>query len=108
MSKRMRRLSALLSSCLLISSLTEGTELFLEKTETEEEQILEEETEVQTEQKENSTLSAENAVEESQEIHVTVSVSKDGKFLDDKNGNPMAGREITLTGQASYNQEVRR
>lgn len=37
-----------------------------------------------------------------EEIQVTVSISKDGKFLDDKDGNPMAGRTVTLTGQSSY------
>ena len=34
---------------------------------------------------------------ESEEIQVTVSVSKDGEFLDDKDGKPMAGRVITLS-----------
>ena len=40
-----------------------------------------------------------------EEIQVTVSISKDGKFLDDKNGNPMAGRTVTLTGQSSYTMD---
>lgn len=86
--------------------LSDETDVILEETGTEEaEQILEEETEVQTGQEEIATLSAEEAAEETQEIHVTVSVSKDGKFLDDKDGNPMAGREITLTGQVSYTMD---
>ncbi len=42
---------------------------------------------------------------EKEEIHVTVSISKDGKFLDDKDGNPMAGRTVTLTGQSSYTMD---
>ena len=86
--------------------LTDETDVILEEIGTdEEEQILEEETEEQTEQEEIATLSAEEVAEKTQEIHVTVSVSKDGKFLDDKNGKPMAGREITLTGQASYDMD---
>lgn len=85
--------------------LLDETDVLLDETETEEEQILEEETEVQTGQEEIATLSAKEAAEETQEIHVTVSVSKDGKFLDDKDGNPMAGREITLTGQTSYTMD---
>lgn len=40
-----------------------------------------------------------------EEIQVTVSISKDGKFLDDKDGNPMAGRTVTLTGQSSYTMD---
>ena len=39
---------------------------------------------------------------ETTEIEVTVSVSKFGEFLDDKDGNVMAGRTVTLTGQSSY------
>ncbi len=31
-----------------------------------------------------------------EEIQVTVSISKDGKFLNDKDGNPMAGRTVTF------------
>ena len=37
-----------------------------------------------------------------EEIQVTVSISKDGKFLNDKDGNPMAGRTVTLTGQSEF------
>lgn len=40
-----------------------------------------------------------------EEIQVTVSISKDGKFLNDKDGNPMAGRTVTLTGQSSYTMD---
>lgn len=40
-----------------------------------------------------------------EEIQVTVSISKDGKFLDDKDGTPMAGRIVTLTGQSSYTMD---
>lgn len=42
---------------------------------------------------------------EEKEIQVTVSVSKDGKFLDDKDGQPMAGRTVTLSGQSSYTMD---
>ena len=48
---------------------------------------------------------AEESSEEAHEIQVTVSVSKDGKFLNDKDGNPMAGRSITLTGKSTYNMD---
>lgn len=46
----------------------------------------------------------ENGTEDAEatEIEVTVSVSKFGEFLDDKDGNVMAGRTVTLTGQSSY------
>ena len=47
----------------------------------------------------------EESNEETQEVQVTVSVSKDGKFLNDKDGNPMAGRSITLTGKNTYNMD---
>lgn len=40
-----------------------------------------------------------------EEIQVNVSISKDGKFLNDKDGNPMAGRTVTLTGQSSYTMD---
>ena len=40
-----------------------------------------------------------------EEIQVTVNISKDGKFLNDKDGNPMAGRTVTLTGQSSYTMD---
>lgn len=40
-----------------------------------------------------------------EEIQVTVSISKDGKFLNDKDGNPMAGRTVTLAGQSSYTMD---
>ena len=88
----------------------EQADILLEETESDdEEQILEEETEevteVQNEAQEYAALSAEEDTEETQEIRVTVSISKDGKFLDDKSGNPMAGREITLSGQASYTMD---
>lgn len=43
--------------------------------------------------------------EEAQEVHVAISISKDGKFLNDKDGNPMAGRAITLTGKSTYNMD---
>lgn len=85
--------------------LSDETDILLEETETEEEQILEEETEIQTGQEEISTLSVEEPAEETQKIHVTVSISKDGKFLDDKNGKRMADREVSLTGQASYTMD---
>ena len=42
----------------------------------------------------------EESNEETQEVQVTVSVSKDGKFLNDKDGNPMAGRSITKASNA--------
>lgn len=88
----------------------EQADILLEETESEdEEQILEEETEEVTEEQnevqENVALFAEEGTEETQEIHVTVSISKDGKFLDDKDGNPMAGREVTLTGQTTYTMD---
>lgn len=88
----------------------EQADILLEETESDdEEQILEEETEevteVQNEAQEYAALSAEEDTEETQEIRVTVSISKDGKFLDDKSGNPMAGREITLSGQSSYTMD---
>ena len=85
--------------------LSDETDILLEETETEEEQILEEETEVQTEQEEIATLSLEELAEETQEIQVTVSVSQYGAFLNDKDGSPMAGRTVKLTGQASYTMD---
>ncbi len=39
------------------------------------------------------------------EIEVTVSVSKFGEFLEDKDGKLMAGRTVTLTGQSSYTMD---
>ena len=42
---------------------------------------------------------------EATEIEVTVSVSKFGEFLGDKDGKPMAGRTVSLTGQASYTMD---
>ena len=39
---------------------------------------------------------------EATKIEVTVSISKFGEFLDDKDGELMAGRTVTLTGQSSY------
>lgn len=42
---------------------------------------------------------------ETQEIQVTVSVSKDGKFLNDKDDKPMAGRTVLLSGKASYTMD---
>lgn len=53
----------------------------------------------------NDGTNPEESSEEAQEVQVTVSVSKDGKFLNDKNGNPMAGRSITLTGKNIYNMD---
>lgn len=50
----------------------------------------------------DGTDQSEGETGESKEIQVTVSVSKDGKFLDDKDGKPMAGRVITLSGQSTY------
>ena len=49
----------------------------------------------------DGTDQPEGETGEDKEIQVTVSVSKDGKFLDDKDGNPMAGRTVTLSGQSS-------
>ena len=42
---------------------------------------------------------------EATDIEVTVSVSKFGEFLEDKDGKLMAGRTVTLTGQASYTMD---
>ena len=53
----------------------------------------------------DGTDQSEDKTNEEKEIQVTVSISKDGKFLDDKNGNPMAGRTVTLTGQSSYTMD---
>ena len=53
----------------------------------------------------NDGIDPEESNEEAQEVQVTVSVSKDGKFLNDKDGNPMAGRSITLTGKSTYNMD---
>ena len=53
----------------------------------------------------DGTDQSEGETGESKEIQVTVSISKDGKFLDDKDGNPMAGRTVTLTGQSSYTMD---
>ena len=53
----------------------------------------------------DGTDQPEDKTNEEKEIQVTVSVSKDGKFLDDKDGNPMAGRTVTLTGQSSYTMD---
>lgn len=50
-------------------------------------------------------VQSEDKTDEKKEIQVTVSVSKDGKFLNDKDGNPMAGRTVTLTGQSSYTMD---
>lgn len=50
----------------------------------------------------DGTDQSEGETGESKEIQVTISVSKDGKFLDDKDGKPMAGRVITLSGQSTY------
>ena len=41
-------------------------------------------------------------IPEATKIEVTVSISKFGEFLDDKDGELMAGRTVTLTGQSSY------
>ena len=50
------------------------------------------------------TMADETGAEdvEATEIEVTVSVSKFGEFLKDKDGELMTGRTVTLTGQASY------
>lgn len=53
----------------------------------------------------DGTDQSEGETAESKEIQVTVSVSKDGKFLDDKDGQPMAGRTVTLSGQSSYTMD---
>lgn len=53
----------------------------------------------------DGTDQSEDKANEEKEIQVTVSISKDGKFLDDKDGNPMAGRTVTLTGQSSYTMD---
>lgn len=53
----------------------------------------------------DGTVQFEDKTDEKKEIQVTVSVSKDGKFLNDKDGNPMAGRTVTLTGQSSYTMD---
>lgn len=53
----------------------------------------------------DGTDQSEGETGESKEIQVTVSVSKDGEFLNDKDGNPMAGRTVTLTGQSSYTMD---
>lgn len=53
----------------------------------------------------DGTLQSEDKTDEKKEIQVIVSISKDGKFLDDKDGNPMAGRTVTLTGQSSYTMD---
>ena len=53
----------------------------------------------------DGTVQSEDKTDEKKEIQVTVSVSKDGKFLNDKDGNPMAGRTVTLTGQSSYTMD---
>ena len=53
----------------------------------------------------DGTDQSEDKTNEEKEIQVTVSISKDGKFLDDKDGNPMAGRTVTLTGQSSYTMD---
>ncbi len=53
----------------------------------------------------DGTDQSEDGTDEEEEIQVTVSISKDGKFLDDKDGNPMAGRTVTLTGQSSYTMD---
>lgn len=50
------------------------------------------------------TMADETGAEdvEATEIEVTVSVSKFGEFLKDKDGELMTGRTVTLTGQSSY------
>lgn len=53
----------------------------------------------------DGTVQSKDKTDEKKEIQVTVSISKDGKFLDDKDGNPMAGRTVTLTGQSSYTMD---
>ena len=53
------------------------------------------------------TMADETGAEdvEATEIEVTVSVSKFGEFLKDKDGELMAGRTVTLTGQSSYTMD---
>lgn len=53
----------------------------------------------------DGTDQSEDKTNEEKEIQVTVSISKDGKFLNDKDENPMAGRTVTLTGQSSYTMD---
>jgi hypothetical protein len=53
----------------------------------------------------DGTEQFEDKTNEEKEIQVIVSISKDGKFLDDKNGTPMAGRIVTLTDQSSYTMD---
>lgn len=53
----------------------------------------------------DGTDQSEDKTNEEKEIQVTVSISKDGKFLNDKDGNPMAGRTVTLTGKSSYTMD---
>ena len=53
----------------------------------------------------DGTDQSEDKTNEEKEIQVTVSVSKDGKFLNDKDENPMAGRTVTLSGQSSYTMD---
>lgn len=103
--EQMEDTSDLAETDLYEEGLTDETDVVLEEPEAgEEEQVLEETEKVQTGQAEMAVLSAEEP-KEPQEIQVTVSVSKDGKFLDDKDGKPMAGREIILTGQSSYTMD---
>lgn len=53
----------------------------------------------------DGTDQSEGETGAAKEIQVTVSVSKDGKFLDDKDGQLMAGRTVTLSGQSSYTMD---
>lgn len=53
----------------------------------------------------DGTDQSEGETGAAKEIQVTVSVSKDGKFLDDKDGKLMAGRTVTLSGQSSYTMD---
>ena len=102
-------LSASQDSDLYEEDLTEEADILLEETESEiGEQILEEETEDLLDLTTPAALASEIDTvtdEENTTIQVTVSISKDGYFLNDKDGTVMADREITLSGQSSYTMD---
>ena len=52
-----------------------------------------------------AALNAQAEEEATTEIEVQVSISAYGDFLNDKDGNPMAGRTVKLTGQSSYTMD---
>lgn len=73
-----------------------------------EEDIIEEDTKgltEETDETDSSEIETDEENTELSEIEVRVSISKDGKFLDDKDGNAMAGRTVTLSGQSSYTMD---